>query len=61
MEVHVTPFTGFDFSQYQNNEYLIGTRMNIGSIAQFDLTGIQSVSSTGQTSNKVRLEGNLSW
>ena len=57
----LTPFTGFDFSQYQNNEYLIGTRMNIGSNAQFDLTGTQSVSSMGQTSNKVRLEGKLSW
>ena len=57
----LTPFTGFEFSQHQGNEYFMGTRVKIGSSAQFDLTGIQSESSTGHTSNKVRLEGSLSW
>ena len=57
----LAPFTGLEFSQHQGNEYFVGTRVKIGSNAQIDLSGTQNVNSTGYTSNKVRLEGSLSW
>ena len=57
----LTPFTGFNISQNQGNEYQIGTQMNIGSNLKLNLTGIQYMNVTNDITNKVHIEGSVSW
>ena len=57
----LTPFSGIEISDNNANQYLIGTRLGLGSNTNFELTGIQEQSITGSNSTKVRLEGRLNW
>ena len=57
----LTPFTGFNISQNQGNEYQIGTQMNIGSNLKLNLTGIQYMNVSNDITNKVHIEGSVSW
>ena len=57
----VTPISGFEISSNQDYEYLIGTRLSLGSNANFELSGIQSKNSSGSNSSTVRLEGRFNW
>ena len=57
----VTPISGFEISSNQDYEYLIGTRLGLGSNANFELSGIQSKNTSGSNSSTVRLEGRFNW
>ena len=57
----LTLYTGFNISQNQEQEYQIGTHMDIGSNVKWSLTGTQIISATESTVNKVRVEGSLNW
>ena len=57
----ITPFGGYEYSDTQGNEYQIGTRMSFGSNAKLDISGTQRINAVGETSEKILLEGGLSW
>ena len=57
----LTPFSGIEFSDYNANQYLIGTRLGLGANANFELSGIQEQSTNWNESTKVRFEGRLHW
>ena len=57
----LTPFTGFNISENQGNEYQIGTLMNIGSNVKLNLTGTQYMNATNDITNKVHIEGSINW
>ena len=57
----LTPFTGFNISQNQGNEYQIGMLMNIGSNVKLNLTGTQYMNATNDITNKMHLEGSINW
>ena len=57
----LTPFSGYNYSDTQGSEYQVGTRMSFGSNAKLDISGSQNINAVGEMSNKIRLEGGLSW
>ena len=57
----LTPFGRYGYSNSQGTEYEFGTRMSFGSNVKLDLTGSQNINSTDDITNKVRVEGSLSW
>ena len=57
----LTPISGFSISTNHDYEYLLGTRLNLGSNAHFDLTGTHNYSSDSNDSTKVSLEGRFNW
>ena len=57
----LTPFSGIEISENQSYEYLIGTRLGLGSNANFELSGIQRNNTSGTNSTAVRLNGSLNW
>ncbi len=57
----LTPISGFAISTNQDYEYQLGTRLNLGSNAQFDLTGSRNHSIDSNDSTTVSLEGTINW
>ena len=57
----LTPISGFSISTNHDYEYLIGTRIGLGTNANFELAGRQEQNNTGTNSTKVQLEGRLNW
>ena len=57
----LTPFSGLEISDNQSYEYLVGTRFELGSNVNFELSGIQSQSTSGNDSTAIRLNGSLNW
>ena len=57
----LTPISGFEISSNQDYEYLLGTRLNLGSNAHFDLTGTRNYTIDRYDSTKVSLEGTINW
>ena len=57
----LTPISGIAISTNQDYEYLLGTRLGLGSNANFELSGRQEQSTTGTNSTKVQFEGSLNW
>ena len=57
----LTPISGFAISTNQDYEYLLGTRLNLGSNTQFSLTGSRNHNFDSNDSTKVSLEGTINW
>ena len=57
----MTPISRFKISSNQSYEYQIGTRLGLGSNANFELSGIQRNNTSGTYSTAVRLNGGLNW
>ncbi len=57
----LTPISGFEVSNNQGREFLIGTRLGLGSNANFELSGIQGKNTSGINSTRVRFKGSLTW
>ena len=57
----LTPISGFAVSTNQDYEYLLGTRLNLGSNTQFSLTGSRNHNFDSNDSTTVSLEGTINW
>ena len=57
----LTPFGGIGYSDDTDNKYHVGTRLQLGSDLNFELTGTQETDTEGTLNQKIKLDGTFNW